>query len=257
MHLVINLAAIDMFVAGNAEYYLFYLSGIDCNLWKWQSIEDDTNSFILALMSLFSVASSTNIAVIALDRVHATFFPFRDRVLKKWVHGLIIAAVWVTSGLVMMASAVLQQFEETFYYDIYSLDTFYLICLLIICVSCTSIVIKVRCGAQPQHHGAASRERKLTMTLLIVIVVSLMLYLPHVIMYYVVLLGKFKIWQSFSFPVVYHLDSAIHVLYFANSLVNPIVYAMRMPEYRSALLALFRKRTRQQREDAAFPLRVM
>jgi len=57
MHLVISLAAIDMFVAGNAEYYLFYVSGIDCNLWKWHSIEDDTYSFILALMSLFSVAS--------------------------------------------------------------------------------------------------------------------------------------------------------------------------------------------------------
>ena len=44
------------------------------------------------------------------------------------------------------------------------------------------------------------------------------------------------------------------VLFFANSLVNPILYAMRMPEYRSAVLALFRRRPQQQRQVAVIPL---
>ena len=46
--------------------------------------------------------------------------------------------------------------------------SFILICLLIICVSYTSIVIIARCGAQPQHHDTASKERKLTMTYIVV-----------------------------------------------------------------------------------------
>ena len=34
MHLVINLAVIDMFVGGVVLYNLFYFPGLDCNLWK-------------------------------------------------------------------------------------------------------------------------------------------------------------------------------------------------------------------------------
>ena len=155
MYLVINLTVTDMFVGGNAVYYLFYIPGITCNL--WHSSENGKQTYIKALMVLFSAVSLTNLAIIALERVHAAFFPFKHRVLKKCVYGLMIAVVWVTPGLVTIASAVLQQFQETVYYGIYSLITFSFICLLIICVSCSSIVIKVRCGAQPRHHGAASR----------------------------------------------------------------------------------------------------
>ena len=117
-----------------------------------------------------------------------------------------------------------------------------------------SIVIKVRCGAHPQHHGAAIRERKLTMTLLIVTVVSLLLYLPHVIWLFVLYIGKFEIFRSLS-SVAYHLHAALLFLAYANSLVNPILYAIRMPEYRSAALALFRKRPQRQRQ--VLPLRDM
>jgi len=250
MYLVINLAVIDMLVGGVAVYYLLYLPGIKCNLWKWHSFEVRTNISIAVVILLFSTASLTNIAIIALERVHATFFPFRHRVSKKWVYRLILTVVWVTSGLVATASLLLQQPEETYYYGVYFRGAFISICLLIICVSYSSIVTKVRCGGQPQHHGATSRERKLTMTLLIVTVVSLLFYLPHVIFSYVNLISKFEIWWSLTPSVRFHVEHALLVLLFANSLVNPILYTIRMPEYRSALLALFCKRPQQQRQVA-------
>ena len=257
MYLVINLAVIDMFVAGNVVFYLFHLSGIDCNLWNWHSNEVGINIFISVLTMLLAFGSLINIAIIALERMHATFFPFKHRVLKKWVYLSIIAVVWVTSGLEAIAFVLLSQFEETDYYGLYLNATFISICLLIICVCYTSIVIKVRCGAQPQHHGATSRERKLTMTLLIVTVVSVLLYLPRVIWGYVIVIRKFEIFQSFSFSVAHHLDCASLFLLYVNSLVNPILYTIRMPEYRSALLALFGKRPQQQRQGAEFPLHDM
>jgi len=95
------------------------------------------------------------------------------------------------------------------YFADYLYVIFISIFLLIICVSYTSIFIKVRCGAQPQHHGATSRERKLTMTLLIVTVVSLLLFLPHVILGYVVFISKLEISHYLSFSVFYHLDMAL------------------------------------------------
>ena len=233
-------------------YYLFYWSGIKCNLWNWLSIEGRTSIF--KVMAFFGSGSLINIAIIALERMHATFCPFRHRVLKKWAYLLIIVAVWVTFGLFTIANMLLFHFNKSYYVKFLHC-TFPPICLLIICVSYTSIVIKVRCGAQPQHHGAASRERKLTKTLFIVTVVSLLVCLPHFIWYSVLFSGKFAIWQSSS---AYHLDNTFLALYYANALVNPILYAIRMPEYRSALLELFCKRTqRQQRQAAVLPLHDM
>ena len=253
-YLVINLTAVDMFVGGSVIYSLFYWSGIRCNLWKWHSIEDGTKTFIEVLMVLFPVASLTNISVIALERVHATFFPFRHRVLKKWVLQLIITVVWVFSGLLATADRLLLKFKETHYYGASVLPTASLIYLMIICSSCTSVVIKVRYKAQP-HHGAVSRERKLTMTLLIVSAVSLLLYLPHVFWISVGYFSKYEIWWSLPPSLFWHLDNAFLFLLYANSLVNPILYAIRLPEYRSGVYALFRERPQQQR--LLVPLRDM
>ena len=246
-YLMINLAVIDMFVGGFPVYELFYLPGVDCNLWEWRLTEYGTYMIIVLLLRLFPIASLTNITTIALERMHATFFPFKHRVLKKWVYGLIIAVVWVTSALASVTYTLLVLFEEIQYL---AYSTVLSICLLIICISYTSIVIKVRCGTQPQHHGAASRERKLTMTLLIVTVVSLLLYVPYAVFMFVFYISKSEI-------VLDNLYYAVVFLLFANSLVNPILYAIRMPEYRSAFLALFRRRAHQQRQVAVLPLRNM
>jgi len=258
MYLVINLAVIDMFVAGNTVYYLVYIPGTFCSLWNWNSTAVGINIFRTVLMMLLAFGSLVNIAIIALERMHATFFPFKHRVLKKWVYLLLIAVVWVTPGLEAIAYVLLTQFEETAYNGLYLHAAFILFCLVIICVSYTSIVINVRCGVKPHHHVANSRERKLTMTLLIVTVVSLVLYLPRVIWgICVIAISKHEISQFLSSSVAYYLDHALLFLLYANSLVNPILYAIRMPEYRSALLALLRKRPQQQRQVAVFPLRDM
>ena len=113
-YLVINLAVSDMLVV----YDRFYWSGVDCNLWP--SIEDGTVTCIEVLMVLFPIGSLTNIATIALERMHATVRPFRHRVLKKWVYRLIATVVWVISGLISIVSVLLLKFEETFFFTGYT-----------------------------------------------------------------------------------------------------------------------------------------
>ena len=257
-YLVMNLAVVDMLAGGFAVNDLFYFVGVRCNVWKAESFEDWAYFIYQTLLYLFPYSSLTNIAVIALERLHATFYPFRHRVLKNWVYGVIIAIVWVTSGLVAITNTLLLNFKETSHYHLVVRVTLFSICLLIICVSYTSIVIKIRCGAQPRHHVAASRERKLTMVLLIVTVVSLLSIFPYVIIGLLILSRNGESSQLILRVSVHlHLQNAIVVLLYANSLVNPILYAIRMPEYRSALLALFRKRPQQQRQAAVLPLRNM
>ena len=204
---------------------------------------------------LFPVASVANISAISLERLHATFLPLKHRVMQKWSYGLIIAITWVTAGLVSVGAVLLELNlnNESRYF--YLWISFSLICLLFISVSYVSIVIKVRCGAQPHHHGAASREKKLTMTLFTVTFVSLLLWLPFVITTF--LYFTTAIFSSVSRIASRRLYVAMTVLYQTNSLVNPIIYAARMPDFRRTLAALFRRRPQQVNPAPVIPLRDM
>ena len=250
-YLVVNLAVADMLVGGSPTNYLFYKVGIKCNVWKDNLTEHWAGYILRTLLRLFFLSSLTNIAAISVERLHATLRPFRHRLIKKWVYVLIIAVVWVTAGLLSIVLTVVWEFKGRSYY-FYFWNSFNAICLLVICISYASIVIKVRCGAQPQRHGAASRERNLTMTLLIVTVVSLVLYLPDNV--YHLVDSSTDIISAMSKVTSERLHNTLNILYFANSLVNPILYAIRMPEYRSAVLALFHRRPQQQRQVAVIPL---
>ena len=58
-----------------------------------------------------------------------------------------------------------------------------------------------------------------------------------------------SILKFFSVQEFVHLDFSLTILCFMNSLVNPIVYTIRMPEFRKALLVLFKRQRRQNARD--------
>ena len=101
-----------------------------------------------------------------------------------------------------------------------------------ICVSYILITIKVGCSRHPQFHSMSKRERKLTGTALIVSLVSLLCCLPARI-YVACLRVSFTCFRNF------HIDIAVLVVVLANSIVNPIIYAVRMPGFREGLSQLF------------------
>ena len=252
-YLMINLAVADMLV-GVIATDDFSLTGVNyCNLWE-DIVPDKLAAYMTFFSVLFPVASVTNISAISLERLHATFLPIKHRVMQKWSYGLIIAITWVTAGLVSIGAVLLDQFKERSRF-FYLWISFNLICLLFISVSYVSIVIKVRCGAQPHRHGAASRERKLTMTLFIVTFVSLVTWFPFVI--YNFLYYNTAIFSSVSQIANVRLGIVTIVLYHANSFVNPILYAARMPDFRRTLAALFRRRPQQVNSAPVIPLRDM
>ena len=252
-YLMINLAVADM-LAGIFSTDEFSLLGANlCNLWE-HIVPVKLAVYMTFFSFLFPVASVTNISAISLERLHATLLPLRHRVMQKWIYGLIVAIIWVTAGLLSTGIVVLDQFKQGSH-DFYLWSSFNLICLLIISVSYVSIVIKVRCGVQPHHHGAASRERKLTMILLIVTVVSLLMWLPWVIISF--LYFTTDIFSSVSEIAIVRLNLVLIVFYYANSLVNPILYTARMSDFRRTLVALFRRRPRQLNQARVTPLRDM
>ena len=252
-YLMINLAVADMLAGVNATDNFVVFGARFCNLWEL-ALPVKIIVYYTILTVLFPVTSVTNIAAISLERLHATFLPLRHRVVKKWIYGLIVAITWVTAGLVSIGLGVVGQFKERRYY-FYLWNSFNPLCLLMTCISYVSIAIKVRWGAQPQHHHAASRERKLTMTLFIVTFVSLLMWLPFVISSF--LYFGTDAFSSLSDTAFTRLNLVWIVLYNANSLANPILYTARIPEFRRALVALFRRRPQQLNQAAVIPLRDM
>ena len=243
MYLVISLTIADMFVGGFSHFHIFrHLSRLSCDIVK-MNLSLELKVIIYFLYSCFPLTSLTNIAVISLDRMHATIRPFRHRLIKKWVYGVTIAGVWVLAAMVSTAILILQRYgkEWSKKYSLYLWSSYCCLCLFVICVSYSSIVVKFLCGAHPQHHGAANRQRKLTVTLFIMTIVSLLMWLPHAV--FIFLPSSIK--EFLSFQEFVPLDYSLNSLVFMNSLVNPIVYTIRMPEFRKALLVLFKCQRRQ------------
>ena len=258
MYLVISLAVADMFVGGFVGAWNFFKTGVSCNFWQYNfSYFGLWYNVIYVLYFTFMSTSITNLAAISLERLHATFRPFKHRLIKKWVFGGAVALIWVTAGLYSIALTVIGKPGDQNLYDYLVLSHLSLlsICLFFIFVSYVSIAVKINCGARPQHHGAVSRDNKLTKTLFIMTVVSYMLCLPFVFWYYLIWLHH-SLFSSLSSSTFSHLHDAFSFLFYANSLVNPILYAFRMPEFKRALVSLLRCRS-QPAAVQEFPLVVL
>ena len=244
MYLVISLTIADMFVGG----FSFFDSIRAYNPYGCDIVKMNLSQELVAIISFlylwFPLTSLTNIAAISLDRMHATIRPFAHRLIKKWVYGVTIAGVWVLAGMVnAMFFIITLRYRQYLIYGFYLWHSYCCLCLFVICVSYSSIAVKFLCGAHPQHHGAANRQRKLTVTLFIMTIVSLLMWLPYAVLIF--LLSRTSI-KKFLTPLeLLRLLLSLSILYFINSLVNPIVYTIRIPEFRKALLLLFKRQRRQ------------
>ena len=247
MYLVISLTVGDMLVGvlsgGNVQLVLLW----QCRLIKL-NLSEEVKISLLSLDFFLPLVSLTNIAVISLERFHATFRPFRHRLIKRLVYVVAIVVVWVFSLIVSVMFGV-----EILYfngYHAYIIESYCLLCLIVTFVSYTSILFKFRFGTHPQRHCAAAlRQRKLTLTLFTTTLVSSLLWLPYNTLLF--LYWSTDILNSLSLQEDFDLSYSLIFLFYANSLVNPILYAIRMPDFKKALLSLFR---RHQRENVAIAL---
>ncbi|XP_068718851.1 QRFP-like peptide receptor [Montipora capricornis] len=248
IYLVISLAVADMFVAYNL-IGISLLLGNECNFWKinlFRSFE----IFIVtsSLAYFFPAASVANLAAISLERMHATFRPFKHRLIKKKIFGAAVAGVWFTAALstAIVFSIFFQgRSDITFLYHMQaSYYLFLFCCLFIMVVSYTSIATKFYCGTHPQLHGAIRRERKLTKTLFIITIVSLILAMPFTIFWFLVCVTLGEMSETISYETWLRLFYSLRCLLYANSVINPLLYALKMPEFKRALFLLLRCRSR-------------
>ena len=248
-YLIIHLAIVDLLVgAVSGPLQIEIRMSQFCPLWNYRRKTVWSNRLSFAFLHLFSFTSLTNLMAISLERLHATFFPFRHRFVRKWVHRAIIIVIWLIAIVREVAQISLEGIASKVVIDTYLYILFYAVSLFVICVSYILITIKVRCSRHPQFYSRSKRERKLTGTALIVSLVSLLCFLPAI---------TYLVCHRFSFTCStnIHIEMAVLVLFLANSLVNPIIYALRMPGFREGLLQLVYRVPDLSNAPANLPLR--
>ena len=238
-YLIIHLTIVDLLVGAisgplQIDKYLYY-----CDLQIFPASSSNWSIHLKsAVLHLFSFTSLVNLVFLSLERLHATFRPFRHRFVKKWIYGVIITVIWL---LTTARESVQILLRENGIRDIYLNSTlylpFYLISVFLICICYILIAVKIRCSRHPYRHGAASlRERKLTGTSLIVALVSLLSWLPLII--YSILYSSEK-FPNLSQRFHFHIRMTLLTMFLINSIVNPVIYAMWMPEFRASVSQMF------------------
>ena len=194
---MINQVVADMFV-GSCEITRFYFLGKKCKFWtiNFLNFSPLCNSFpCMVSLHFISVGSKPCCYFLGADTrnvnfVHSSIVSSKGKCLEQLLQPFGLhqgSAQQSCLVLDVIHSVIIADLNRSFF-TLYL--SFFLFFLLIPLFSDTSIALKIVLGNQPQHHGATSRERKLTKALFIVTVAFLLLTLPIIL---------FKI--SFAFAV--------------------------------------------------------
>ena len=238
-----NLAIADLLAGGISGPLQVERSGEMCGMWEPKN--DERLGFLLKQSSLhlFSMASLAILTAISLERMYSILYPFKHRVMKIRAYKIIICSTWGIAGAREMVQVALYVLDtEKVLIDTILYIPYYCISFCIILVSYVIIFIQVKCILSVNEGGntASVRERKLTSILFIATISSLLSLLPAVVfvttnLYFL----KFEVSKKASH---FHIRSTAVFLFLANSLVNPLIYTMRMKGFRvRSLLSTFKR----------------
>ena len=230
LYLIIHLAIVDFLVGAISGPMLIGRVGIFCFAWS-------DHLTVSLLFRLFPEASITNLLTVSLERTFATFCPLKHGSLRRRVFYVAIFSIWL---LVVIREAIYLTALLRSPISLVRISLFleiipWVIFLFIFWVSHISISVKIRFSPHPNplHNGMINRERRLTFTLFAAVFVSLLVWLPLLII--LILEMFFKILSSLSLSSYFHFMMTVHLFLLTNSLVNPIIYAIRMPSFRADL----------------------
>ena len=235
LFLVMNMALADVMLgAVSLPLYVYLWGGSYYLLWTAK-----TNAAMVYsthfLDTTFSQSSLISAAFISCERFYAVYWPLKHKTLTTRAYGIVIFMVWFLAILVSTVFLV-SRYLGSYKAATLSWMSFPLSFLFIVCVCNISIWRKVRkrINALQQQNRAASQHHRLTKTLLFVSAISVLSWFPLVIVNYLTAIQRFDIAPLFV--------DIINILNLSNSILNPLVYALRIPEFRQTLISCCSRR---------------
>ncbi|KAL9978850.1 hypothetical protein ACROYT_G016426 [Oculina patagonica] len=236
-YLIINLTVADLLV-GAVTGPLFVYQMKETTMDEENQSFDWSRFMMLTFEGAFPIASQVNLCLISLERLHATLFPFRHCLIGEWVYFKIIIASWFIPFL--LASIVAALHVNKLNGNSYVWSSFTTLTLVILTVSYIIIILNVQRSPHSQNHGLIHTEGKLSVTLFIVTGVSVLTILPWAIFNSMPVDIQIELSNTSGVEIHYVLS----MIYLASSIVNPLVYAIRMQEFRKAIGNLVSRQSR-------------
>lgn len=226
-YLIINLCVADLLVGAVTGPLELYISNADikpgCGF-SWKDFSAVIGNY------MFIVASFLNLSLISLERLHATLYPFQHVLIEKLFYFKVIFSGWLLVVALSAVATVVFLYDDVASY--YLVTSLMVLTLLILMVCSVTIIIKVKRNPPPHPSSTiVASERKLTITLLLVTIVSILTILP-IVPYRG--LRHFQSGSELPFTSNFHVLEVLTFLYYMNSMVNPLLYIIRMQEFRKA-----------------------
>ena len=243
-YLIINLAVADLLVgAVSGPMHIYHTQTFEAkNGFSWKKFT------VMYFDEFFEYCSLLNLALLSLERLHATLFPFRHSRLTNWNYLKTVVCIWLLALVLSSAAAAL--FLTDLKASFFVWASLMISVLSTVIVSYMIIIFNVKRNVPPQLSGAGASDRKLTATLFVVTALSTIFILPS---FFNAVLNV-REFDTLSEKAKFNIHQSVTVLFYANSFVNPIVYTLRMQEFRNAALIRCHKSTEPQRQSLQMTL---
>ena len=199
-----------------------------------QTSHERSAFFLKTILMFFSLASSITAALISAERFYAIYWPLKHRTLSTRAYRLVILLVWTLAILFSMVYVLLFWSPMA----LYSFLCLYVLFLaLTICGLNIGIWRKFKQKTPSHQQNRALQQQRLTKALLYVSIFTLISWIP--ISVYNLIIG------SFAYKIHVHILLLTLFMYLSSSFINPVVYAIRIPEFKQAMpniLCCFRRR---------------
>ena len=196
----------------------------------FSSYHSFTLGFADNLLDMFAGLSSIfHLAVISLERLHATLRPFRHRQLSLKAYWVAIATPWILSLSVRISTLFDQTTERTM---LYIIIIFLITPLLITCISYLVIWRSRKKRISTVRSFRQNQEARFSRAIFVVTAASFITWMPF--LYYNIAV---RVWPDL---IPWSAMFFIKLLQYSNSFVNFVIYIVRFSSYRKALFSLCR-----------------
>ena len=222
--MIINLAVADLlFGAAGMPAYVFYFL-------KPSSISFSVQQ---TLNSIFKKASLFTLAVIAVERMHAIIWPIRHKVMSNRLYKIAIVLIWVlaavTATVMTICASELLANVTMLLNIIFPVEITAITFIIVACY--VSIWISVRRRERRKLGTAATQDKALAVTLLLVAGVFLVGWAIPMYYFYISRMCK-KCYQPTR--LIYR---CLRLIFGVQAMVNPVIYCFRLPAFQASLKA--------------------